>query len=237
MYILYPGSWNPLHSGHLEVAHHVEKKYGVAPVFAISRNTYDKGTISEEEINRRAKQFQCIGREYIFSDKVSFVEKSTIRTREESYFITGYDTIKRVDDPKYYFNSIEEKNRCLKIIYLNSWKFLVFPRNGKLKEDLSPEITKLCIFQDDFKEIDISSTEIRNKSKKPVDLMPLAGIGYGRCFIMNGEKYKLLRSECSLYTVIIFNGEEFINISYENILVEPSDIDFYPYMDDWGNKK
>lgn len=240
---LFPGSFSILHMGHLSIAHFVEEKYDCEIIFEICREPYDKPPLDDKEIDKRAKQFRSINKNCLITDNTSFVEKSTDDYNslfeeefDEKYFIVGFDSLKRIDDIKYYFQSNKEKEICLNTIKDFGWKFLVFPRNNELTSGISDQLSELCIFQGDFKQIDISSTSIREKKTQLLGLTI-----YGSCFILNGNKYKLvntrLEDNIQFNYCKVFNGQEFIQMNFDNVMVELSDVDFYPYMDDFGRNK
>lgn len=59
---LYKGSFNPIHSAHKEIAKFAEQKYeNSRTVFAISRNTYDKGRVSEKDLLKRISKINFEG--------------------------------------------------------------------------------------------------------------------------------------------------------------------------------
>jgi hypothetical protein len=215
---LYPVSANPLHSGHLSVAQYIFETYDTDVLFEICNETYDKDKIDDNEIARRLKQFSLIGRECIVSDRTSFVEKAiyyksffekTVCYKSSNNFVVGYDTIKRIDDPKYYYGSEVEKNRCLKIINDLGWTFHVFPRDGKIDENLSTNITDMCIFHTDFKEVNINSTALRQLDKNNYkNFFCLKDINDGEYFLYNNEIYQ--RKCATNETATVQYGEEFI---------------------------
>lgn len=59
---LYKGSFNPIHSAHKEIAKLAEQKYeNSRTVFAISRNTYDKGRVPEKDLLKRISKINFEG--------------------------------------------------------------------------------------------------------------------------------------------------------------------------------
>lgn len=121
-----PGSFNPLHEGHLGMMKIVQQKYKTNETyFAISIKNVEKGEIDKESIFERALQF---GSERLiitphghFSD-MSFYMKNT-------NFVIGYDTYARLFDENFYENEME---LVLSAIILSSYetntKFFVFGR-------------------------------------------------------------------------------------------------------------
>jgi len=240
-FLLYPLSANPLHKTHLDIANHAENKYNGTVHFELCRNVYDKEELEEKELDKRINQFKVIGRNWLKSNNTSFLQKAVEDysefldfVPESKFFVCGRDTILRIDSVNKYFGSESEKVRCLNIIKEFGWRFIVYPRNG-LDEGLSAQIKEMCLFQDDFEESSISSTQLRGEKQKEISL---GNLKYGECFIYNGNKYKLVDNSnfenFRMNLVTVFNGQEFIPMNFKNTRIIPVKEDFYPFIDREG---
>jgi nicotinic acid mononucleotide adenylyltransferase len=182
---VYPGSFNPLHIGHLAIAQYVKERYKAETIFEICNCPNDKNPVSEEDLAKRVKQFTMLSRLVTVTNNTSFLEKSTTKAIAKYLstintdfpdwkfdcslfkitFIVGADTINRIDDIKYYCGSVREHVRAMSIFAASGVRFLVFPRHGHLTNNLSPDIMHLCEFVTDFESVNISSTQIREANK------------------------------------------------------------------------
>lgn len=164
--LVLPGSFNPLHQGHLAMADHAAKVYGAGCCFELSVANVDKPQLSIEEVQRRMDQpFGSHG--LIISNAARFVEKSTIY--RGGVFVVGADTLIRLDDVRYYEDSQQKRDDSIGKIADNGCRFLVFGRMIANKfvdsENLNigVRLRGLCEFvsQNDF-DMSISSTQIRD---------------------------------------------------------------------------
>jgi len=117
---LYPGSFNPLHEGHVDLVVSAMKKNGWIPiegtdaknpliVFEISAINVDKPPLSKDEIQRRLSQFSnnellnkagITNYAVVITSQPLFLGKSKLFN--DCTFIIGADTMTRLIDPKYY---------------------------------------------------------------------------------------------------------------------------------------
>jgi len=162
--LIFPGSFNPLHDGHLRMRELAEKKTGMRATFEICARNADKPPLTFHEIKRTLDQF---------TDNDSWVMTSAGRFSEKaemfpnSVFIIGADTLMRVFDEKFYSN---KKDMIDHIERFNDHNinFLVFGRkvNNKfisLRDiNIPNNIRNRCTgFEEGSFRDDISSTELR----------------------------------------------------------------------------
>jgi nicotinamide mononucleotide (NMN) deamidase PncC len=161
--LLLPGSFNPLHSGHLAMLSYAQQKLSLPGSFELSIANVDKPMLDYTSIKRRLTQF---------TDKPLWLTAlPTFREKAEAFagvtFVVGADTIVRIAAPRYYLNTAD-RNDALKTFAVQGVKFLVFGRqvegNFQVLSDLRlPKALRECcieVSESEFRE-DISSTALR----------------------------------------------------------------------------
>ncbi len=183
---LLPGSFNPLHIGHIRLAQVAGAMLGAEVVFELSVRNVDKQPLHEEDIRRRLAQFQTTdeGQPALsnarggtmaferFPARVVLTDAPLIAQKAQLFpgctFVIGYDTAARLLDPVYYPGEEDGVRRALAAIRAAGCRLLVA---GRLVDGLYHTLADLDIpagFADLFQAIpeamfrvDISSTEIR----------------------------------------------------------------------------
>lgn len=166
--VLFPGSFSPLHHGHLTLAQVVSKMLNAEVILEISVTNVDKPPLDETEILKRVGQFLGNGK-VLLSRAETFHKKSQLFPG--STFVVGWDTAVRLVDPKYYNGNETSMLTALAEMWASGCRFLVAGRvDGNRFKGLS-EVPVPQGFHPIFQAIpesgfrvDVSSTELRERS-------------------------------------------------------------------------
>jgi len=162
--LVFPGSFNPLHDGHVEMLEHAEKITGLSGGFEITVVNSDKPPLDyltlSERIGGLSNYPVWVTNAGTFDQKIGLFPMAT--------FVVGVDTIIRIADPKFYGGDPVKLEDALNRIYKSKIKFLVFGRliNDKFMELKDVDIPKTLLNRCDsvpenlFRN-DLSSTRIR----------------------------------------------------------------------------
>ena len=162
--LIFPGSFNPFHSGHSEMSALAEKRTGLSPAYEICIQNADKPPLSYHEIKRTLLQFSQTY-EWVLTKAGKFTDKAQLFPN--SVFIIGADTLTRMLDEKFYLNRKDMLDE-LDLFNSHNINFLVFGRKIKknfigLDSVSIPEHIKnrFTGFGEDIFRDDISSSIIR----------------------------------------------------------------------------
>ncbi len=163
--LIFPGSFNPVHEGHKEMANIASEIYKETPMLEISIENVDKGRMTKEQISERLSKIHAS--KYLnvvaLTEAPTFVDKA--RLFPGATFIIGYDTAVRIIDPKY-AGPVEDVLKCFEE---NNTHFIMFPRivGGKLQSDLSvfPErfLKMVTVYDKERKYTHLASRDLRSK--------------------------------------------------------------------------
>ena len=164
--VLFPGSFNPLHEGHVLLARVAEELRQQPLAFEISVTNVDKPPLAGETVKHRIAQFAWKSPVEL-TRAPTFVEKSRLFSR--TTFVIGADTAERLVAPKYYSDDEDRMHVALDEIANSGASFLVAVRidaAGRVRA--LNDIPVPPRYADLFSEIpehrfrlDISSSEIR----------------------------------------------------------------------------
>jgi hypothetical protein len=164
--VLLPGSFNPMHAGHVLLARVAEELRQQPLAFEISVTNVDKPPLPVETVRYRLTQFAWKSPVEL-TRAPTFVEKSRLFPRTTC--VIGADTAERLVQPKYYDDDEARMHVALEEIGSSGANFLVAVRRdaaGRLRALIDIPVPRR--FADLFSEIpehrfrlDTSSSEIR----------------------------------------------------------------------------
>lgn len=164
--LIFPGSFDPLHEGHRQMARIAEEIAERSVAFELSITNVDKPALDYLEMESRATQFA--GQTLWLTRAATFLEKLEIFP--QGTFVLGADTFVRLADPKYYGGSAEAADRAVQTIAAKARSLIVF---GRARDGVFEEAAKLpapqplraisyFVSQREFR-IDLSSTALRRE--------------------------------------------------------------------------
>ena len=168
--VLFPGSFNPMHEGHVLLARVAEELRQQPLAFEISVTNVDKPPLAGETVRHRLAQFAWKSPVEL-TRAPTFVEKSRLFPR--TTFVIGADTAERLVAPKYYGDDEVRMHVALEEIAGSGGSFLVAVRSdaaGRVRALSDIPVPRR--YADLFTEIpehrfrfDTSSSEIRARGR------------------------------------------------------------------------
>ena len=168
--VLLPGSFNPVHAGHVSLARVAEELRQQPLAFEISVTNVDKPPLAGETVRRRLAQFAWKSPVEL-TRAPTFLEKS--RLFPNTTFVIGADTAERLFAPKYYGDDEARMHVALEEIAGSGSSFLVAVRSdaaGRVRALRDIPVPRRYV--DLFTEIpehrfrlDTSSSEIRARER------------------------------------------------------------------------
>jgi hypothetical protein len=168
--LVLPGSFNPVHAGHMMLARVAEELKQLTLAFEISVTNADKPPLAGKTVRHRLAQFAWKAPVELTRAR-TFVEKSRLFPR--TTFVIGADTAERLVAPKYYGDDEVRMHVALDEIADSGGSFLVAVRtDAAARVRTLNDIPVPRRYADLFSEIpehrfrlDTSSSEIRARSK------------------------------------------------------------------------
>ncbi len=170
---LLPGSFNPFHDGHAELARAASNRFGHEVHFELSLQNVDKPELEADVVEARLKQFLGVApiwltRAAVFEQKSEYFPGAA--------FAIGFDTAIRLLDLRYY-NGFDHRDRVLAKLLERGNRFMVGGRidaTGTFRtwdrelEKHPPEFGWLfeVLSESEFRR-DVSSTELRSRLSTP----------------------------------------------------------------------
>ncbi len=159
------GAFNPLHAGHIQLAHAATARLHRRVVFELSVQNADKDALSHAEIHQRLRQFRRSW-QLVLTRRPLFAQKAA--SFSNSVFVVGYDTALRLLESRYYDDDESKMHAALAAIRAAGCRFLVAGRRWQGRFRTASDLSIPAGFADLFEElpegdfrIDTSSTEVR----------------------------------------------------------------------------
>ncbi|HJL80320.1 MAG: cytidylyltransferase [Gammaproteobacteria bacterium] len=122
--LIFPGTFSPIHEGHLKIKEIAEAMTQQKLFFEISVSNVDKTPLSFYEIQKTIDQFSQT-QQWVLTNAPTFQQK--IKLFPKSTFVVGTDTLMRIFDEKYYQDQTT-MNEALECFNDYDARFIVFGR-------------------------------------------------------------------------------------------------------------
>ena len=163
--LILPGSFNPLHAGHMEMLRVAEKLTGLAGAYELTTRNADKPALDFVTLSERQAQFST--RPLWITNVATYGEKAKLFPG--TTFCLGTDTLERIGALRFYQDRQDLLDQALEVFHTLNIKFLVFGRDQdgfKTLADLRlpSALSELCqaVPESEYR-MDISSTELRSR--------------------------------------------------------------------------
>ena len=125
--LLLPGSFNPVHHGHVQLAKVASEIVGAAAAFELSVRNADKPPLADEEVRRRLTQFAWRAPVWL-TRAPTYTEKAELFPG--CVFVVGADTAARIVQPRFYQDSEGRMAEALARFRAAGCRFLTAGRVG-----------------------------------------------------------------------------------------------------------